>query len=113
MPRAYSVDLRERSLAALASGRSMTEVVQFFGVSRKTLYRWRARQATTGSLEPGRASGRPRRLSPAQEAALLQRLGSQPDLTLAELCAIAPAPVSLTTMSRIVQRHGLRRKKNG
>jgi transposase len=111
MPRAYSVDLRERSLHAMTSGMSMTEVARLFGVSRYTLYRWRQQQQTTGSVEPGQSSGRPRRITLEQETALLARLQEQPDLTLAELCASAPVRVSPITMSRTLRRLGWARKK--
>jgi transposase len=111
MPRAYSVDLRERSLLAMASGRSVTEVSQLFGVSRKSLYRWRAQQASTGSVTPGQSTGRPRRLSLRQETDLVTQLRQQPDATLAELCAAAPVRLSAATMSRTLARLGMPRKK--
>jgi len=111
MPRAYSVDLRERSLQALASGRSVTEVTTLFGVSRSSLHRWQRQQGTTGSLVPGRPSGRPRRLTPTQEQAIAQQVQATPDATLEELCVTSPVPVSRQTMGRTVQRLGLTRKK--
>lgn len=111
MPRAYSVDLRERSLQALASGRSVTEVAHLFGVSRFSLHRWRHQQATTGSLMAGQSSGRPRRLTPDQEEAIARQVRATPDATLDELCATSPVPVSRATMGRTVQRLGLTRKK--
>ena len=113
MPRAYSVDLRERSLQAMASGRPVPEVAQLFGVSRESLYRWHAQQAATGSVVPGKATGRPRLLTPAQEADLLTRLNETPDATLGELCATLPVAMSLPTMSRTLRRLGLTRKKRG
>lgn len=111
MPRAYSVDLRERSLQAMTSGRSVTEVAALFGVSRNSLYRWRAQQAATGSVAPGKATGRPRLLTPAQEMELVSRLRDQPDLTLAELCAASPVRISRPSMCRTLRQHGLPRKK--
>lgn len=111
MPRALSVDLRERSLHALASGMSVTEVATRFDVSRSSLYRWQRRLAETGVLAPDQSPGRPRRLSPAHEAALVAQLQTQPDATLAELCATVPVVVSATTMSRTLQTLGLGRKK--
>lgn len=111
MPRAYSVDLRERSLQALASGRSVTEVASIFDVSRSSLARWRRKVATTGSLVPGRPSGRRRCLTPDQEQAVARQVQATPDATLDELCATSPVPVSRATMGRTVQRLGLRRKK--
>jgi transposase len=111
MPRAYSVDLREKALAAVTSGRSVAEVAALFGVSRESIYRWRNQQATTGSMVPGTATGRPRALTPEQEADLVARVAAQPDATLAELCAASPVSVSTATMSRTLDRLDLRRKK--
>lgn len=111
MPRAYSVDLREKALQAVTSGRSVAEVAALFGVSRESIYRWRTKQATTGSLVPGTAAGRPRALSAQQETEVMARIAAQPDATLAELCAASPVPVSAPTMSRTLDRLGLRRKK--
>lgn len=111
MPRAYSVDLREKALQAVTSGRSVAEVAALFGVSQESVYRWRAQQAATGSVTPGTATGRPRTLSPDQEAELVARVSERPDATLAELCAASPVPVSAPTMSRTLSRLGLRRKK--
>lgn len=115
MPRAYSVDLRERSLRAVMSGMPMAEVVQVFGVSRSSLSRWRDQFRTTGDLAPGRASGRPRAIAPAQEAALHRQVATHPDATLAEHCAAWAASggvrVSPTTMCRMFQRLALPLKK--
>jgi len=114
MPRAYSVDLRERSLRALASGMPVTEVVPLFDVSESSLYRWRRRR-TTGTLTPGRSSGRPRLILAAQQELLTAQVAAQPDATLAEHCAgwatahgVAMSP---TTMGRSLQRVGLPLKK--
>ncbi|MCO5223586.1 MAG: helix-turn-helix domain-containing protein [Thermomicrobiales bacterium] len=85
----------------MASGRSVAEVASLFGVGRKTRYRWRTQQATTGSLQPRQSTGRPRRLTAPQEAALVAQVEADPDLTLAELCATTPVTVSSTTMGRL------------
>jgi transposase len=111
MPGALSVDLRERSLAALASGLSVTEVATRFDVSRSSLYRWQRKRAATGALTPGRSPGRPRRLNPDHEAALLAEVQTHPDATLGELCATVPVAVSPTTMGRTLRKLGLARKK--
>jgi len=89
----------------------MTEVAHLFGVSRSSLHRWRRQAATTGSLRPGRPSGRRRCLTPAQEHLVAQQVAATPDATLDELCATSPVPVSRATMGRTVQRLGLTRKK--
>ncbi len=116
MPRADSVDLRERSLRALASGMAVAEIVPLFAVSRSSLSRWRRQQRTTGHLTPGRSSGRPRAIPAAQEDALVTQVTAQPDATLVEQCAqwatgADHVPVSPTTMGRALQRVALALKK--
>ena len=48
----YSIDLRERLLAAVDRGTPRKEVARAFGVSLATLKRWLKRRAETGSVAP-------------------------------------------------------------
>jgi transposase len=111
----YSVDLRERVLAALARGMSRTDAVTTFQVSRSTIKRWLAQYATAGHLRPGRATGRPRTIPPSAEAQLLAQLTTTPDATLAEHTARwnadRPTPVSAWTIGRAIRRLAWPRKK--
>lgn len=115
MPRAYSVDLRERSLRAMTSGMPVAEVARLFDVSEASLYRWRRRQQSQGDLTPGRSTGRPRAIPAAQDAGLRAQVVAAPDATLAEHCAQWAAThavtVSPATMCRALQRRGLPLKK--
>jgi len=115
MARGYSRDLRERLLQAHASGLPMSEVASLTGVSRRTLHRWKAILAAGGTLDPRRSPGSPRKISPADEAALRKQVTAMPDATLAEHCATWAAaghpPVSTATMSRQLSRQGLPLKK--
>src|SRR5215207_4103343 len=115
MSRAYAVDLRERSLRALASGMPAAEVARLFDVSASSLYRWRQRQARGDGLDPGRSSGRPRAIPAAQEPVLAAQVAAQPDATLAEHCvrwhATQGGSVSVAAMQRALDRLGLTRKK--
>ena len=53
MPQPYSVDLRERAVAAYKrGGKTMEEVAVEFSVSQKTLSHWLKLEAETGSLKP-------------------------------------------------------------
>jgi transposase len=52
MPKPYSVDLRERAVAAYEAGRLQTEVVQLFKISLATLRRWLAQRRAGQSLAP-------------------------------------------------------------
>lgn len=115
MARGYSRDLRERLLRALASGLPASEIARTTGVSTSSLHRWQRKQAAGVSLTPGTSPGGPRKIPPADEAALQAQVAAQPDATLAEHCAqwvaSGHAPVSLATMSRALARRGLTRKK--
>jgi transposase len=115
MPRAYSVDLRERLLRAEAAGLSAAEIERTTGISARTLRRWRHRQALGHALVPGHAPGRPRIIGPDQEAALQAQVAAHPDATLAEHCAQWTADhgqvVSPPTLCRTLRRLGLVRQK--
>ncbi len=114
MPRAYSVDLRERSLRALTSGMPAAEVARLFDVSVSSLYRWRAQLHASGDLTPGRSSGRPRAIPVAAEAALRAQVAAATDATLAEHRArwqdVTGEAVSRAALHRALVRLGLTHK---
>lgn len=111
MPRGYSRDLRERLLRAEASGVPAAEIKRMTGVSPNSIGRWKRKQAAGESLEPGRAPGRRRRITPDEEPALRAQVAAHPDATLAEHGALwtadGHASVRLATMSRALARLGL------
>ena len=103
--RAYSMDLRERVVAAVDDGMTQEQAAATFGVSVNTVARYLARRRTTGSLAPttyrhGPVPEKKRRL----QAWLPARLAVAADATLAEHAAAFLADdgmvVSLATMSR-------------
>ena len=58
MGRAYSMDLRERVVAAVAQeGLSRRQAAARFGVSDSTAINWLKRVSTTGSVAPGQIGG--------------------------------------------------------
>jgi transposase len=84
--RAYSQDLRERVLRALARGDRPTEIARRFEVSRVWVYQVRKdwqREGRRASLPMG---GHRRSCLAGWEAQLRAWLATAPDLTLAELC---------------------------
>src|SRR5260370_11343066 len=85
--RAYSIDLRERIVQAVANGRPQREAARTFGVGVNTVKRSVIRQQQTGSLARRPIPGGPRRIGREQEAVLQARLDAAPDATLAEHCA--------------------------
>lgn len=82
-----------------------------FGVDPSTLRRWRRRHRLTGSAHALPRTGRPRRIGPADEAALRAQVAAHPDATLAAHCQVWQATqgvvVSVPTMGRAVRRLGL------
>ena len=115
MARGYSRDLRERLLQAEASGLPRSEIAARTGVSERSLARWSGKQARGESLEIGRRTGAPRKITTADEDALRAQVAQQPDATLDEHCAAwanaGHTPVSSATMSRTLRRLGLPLKK--
>jgi len=105
--RAYSMDLRERVVAAVDAGLPQGQAAERFGVSLRTVERYLARRRVTGSLAATEQRHGPeptvrRRL----QAWLPARVAAAADATLAEHVAAFVAdggqPVSLSAMSRAI-----------
>ena len=79
MPRAYSLDLRERVVAAVAAGESCRGVAKTFKVSVASVVKWSQRFRATGSAA-AKPVGGVRRNSLVANAAGSWR-GSRPRLT--------------------------------
>jgi len=87
MGRAYSLDLRERVVAAVAAGESCRSVATTFKVSVASVVKWSQRFRATGSAAARQMGGnRPFALSSERDW-LLKRLAEQPDVTLRALLA--------------------------
>ena len=114
--RAYSTDLRERIVRAVADGQPMREAARRFGVSVSAVKRYVVRQQETGSLERSAIPGRPREISREQEAILHGRLEEAPDATVLEQCAWwaeqQGQTLSEATMWRAMHRLGWTHKKS-
>ncbi len=114
--RAYSIDLRERVLAALDRGMSRAEAMTTFVVSLSTIKRWVHLRRTGASLTTGRSPGRTPRITTDDRAALRTRLEVVPDATLDAHTTwwneLHPErPVSRATIDRAITRLGWSRKK--
>ena len=87
MARAYSLDLRQRVVAAILAGRSCRMVASTFGVSVASVVKWSQRLRATGSVA-AKPTGRTQSRSLAAERPwLMARLAAVPDLTLRALVA--------------------------
>jgi transposase len=85
MARPYSLDLRERVVAAVLAGASCRQVGATFHVSVASVVRWSQRLRATGSAAAKwMGSHQPRSLSGERDW-LLGRLAAVPDLTLRAL----------------------------
>ena len=114
MPRPYSMDLRERVVAAVNDeGLSRHEAAARFGIAVSTAVHWLKRSNTTGSVAPKRVGGyKPATLSGPHRDWLLERTRS--DFTLRGLVAeLADRGVRVDYRSiwRFVHAEGLSFKK--
>src|SRR3954465_416581 len=103
--RAYSMDLRERIMAAVDEGMSQSQAAERFGVSLRTVERYLARRRAPGSLAATeQRHGREPKQRRQLQAWLPARLEAAADATLAEHAAAFLAPggqaVSLSASAR-------------
>lgn len=114
MARAYSLDLRERVVAA-AREKSCRSVAALFNVSVSSVVKWGQRSRSTGSAAAKPMGGKRRCLLEPHRDFLLKRLDEKPDLTLHALLgelADRGVVVSCDTLWRFLRREGKSFKKN-
>src|SRR6478609_1736144 len=113
--RAYSIDLKERLVRAVAEGQPMREAARRFGVAVTTVKRAVVQERETGSLARKPIPGGPLRIGPEREARLRARLEAAPDATVLEHCAWwaehEGQDLSEATMWRAIRRLGWTHKK--
>jgi transposase len=112
--RTYSMDLRERVVAAYAQGDlTLAEVAARFRVSVAWVKRLRQRLKATGSLDPLPGGRGPEpKLGEDQRRRLAELVRADPDATLAELRQRLAEPVSRSTVCRALAALGLTYKKS-
>jgi len=113
--KAYSEDLRERVVRAVAIGTPRDEVASRFVVSLPTIKRWLKQYRETGSLAPKPIPGPVAIKGDALVAALPARLATHADATLDDHCTwweeTTGVVVSTATMSRAITALAWTRKK--
>ena len=115
--RAYSMDLRERVLAAVDRGTPREEIVRTLEVSHPTVRRYLRLRRQTGSVAPKSLPKRPFRIggTPEQKQALWAQLKAYPEATLEHHRKMWEREhrvrVSIATMSRAIRRLGWTYKK--
>jgi transposase len=116
MVMAYSLDLRERVIAAVRAKRqSLAEIARTFGVSESTVDKWAKRWRETKRVAALPWAGGRRRSLRDCATAIRAEVRQQPDVTLEELCTRVEAATGVAAtrsmMSRELIRLGLPRKK--
>ncbi len=115
--KAYSLDLRQKVLAAALRGdRSLREVAELFGVGKTFVDKLLGLHRAGKDIAPRpHGGGYPARLLPRHEKLLRAEVRRQKDVTLEELrihlAAKDSLTVSVSTVSRSLIRLGLGRKK--
>jgi transposase len=115
MVRAYSLDLRERVVAAVLAGQSCRPVAKTFGVSVASVVKWTQRFRATGNAA-AKPIGRRRPFALAGDREwVLARVAEKPDITLRALAAELGErgiKVSNYAVWNFLRRQGLSFKKN-
>lgn len=115
MPQPFSLDLRQRVVAA-AQHQTQAQVAARYDVSASTVGKWcrRARATGTPAAKPHRGGG-PGKIGGSGAAVLRALLRERNDRTLAELAALyaerTGIAVSIHAVWRACRRLDLRRKK--
>jgi len=115
MARALSVDLRDRVVAAIASGLLRRQAAVRFGISTASAVRWQQLANQHGTPAPQQQGGDRRSMRIEAHAGLiLDAYKATPDITLAELQALLAyhgTEVALGMIWRLFARRGIKCKK--
>lgn len=115
MGKPYSVDLRERVVAAIFEGMSTGEAAKRFCVSKAVAGAWARLKRQTGSVAPTR-QGKPKgSVLDAHAGFILGVLAEEPDTTLVEMAGRLSSErnirVVTTAIWKFLDRHAMTHKK--
>jgi transposase len=112
MPAPYSLDLRQKVIAAVERGMTIAEAARVFDVSRNTIYQWRKRQSATGDLKAGSGyqHGWGHKIKDLEQ--FRDFVLANGEKTQAEMAQAWPLKLSNSTVSRALKKIGFTRKKN-
>lgn len=114
--KAYSLDLRERIVAAVRGGMSKAQAACTFGVGATSVKRYVSLAEQGKSLEPGKAPGRESKLGESGMKLLERDLHERPTVTYENraqlLHQLVGVEVSKATICRAIRRLGYTRKKD-
>src|ERR1051325_1983952 len=110
MPKPYSMDLRQRAMARLASGETTYEVADALSIAGSSVLKWGARTRKYGSPAPAKMGGyRQRAIIGTYREMVLEAVSKKPHVTLRELAAMLAAAglqVHYANVSRFLKREG-------
>ena len=115
---AYSVDLRQRIVDALASGLTIAQAAERFSVGLSTVKRYKSRLKTTGSLAATPLPGRAPKIKSDQHEGFRALVASRTDWTLALLADAwqkqtgASTSLTVSVVSDTLRRLGITYKKS-
>ena len=114
--KAYSVDLREKIVAAVGRGMSKAQAARTFGVGATSVKRYVKLVEEGKRLTPGKAPGKKGKLDENAMKLLEEDLHARPAVTHEKradlLCELLGTRVSKATICRTVKRLGYTRKKD-
>jgi transposase len=115
--KAYSQDLREKVIAAVAQDKQANrQIAETLSISEVTIERWTRRKRETGSVAAAPHAGGVARVLAPHEKFLRDAVKAQPDISLEELCGLVKTELELkvsgSMVSRELTRLGLPRKKS-
>ena len=110
MPAPYSLDLRQKAIAALEAGHFKAAVSRLMGISRTTLSEWHHRYRTHGEVaaKQGYQHGHSYKITDWE--AFRTFADTHGNKTQAEMAQLWPEAMSEDTMGRALKRIGFTRK---
>ena len=116
MMKAYSIDLREKIVAAVGRGMSKAQAARIFGVGATPVKRYVKLAEQGKPLSPGKAPGKKGKLDGRAMKLLEEDLHARPAVTYEKradlLCELLGVRASKSTICRMVRRLGYTRKKD-
>jgi transposase len=110
--KAYSMDLRERVLAACDHGAGTAEVAETFSVSESWVRRLKQRRRQAGRVGPTPQRHGPLPAAATHGGAIRAAVAAHPDATLREYREDHGLPLSRSALARALVALGLPRKKS-
>ena len=111
MPSSYSLDLRRRVMADVASGLSIELVGRKYSICSRVIFQWRDLLEETGSLEPRRGKTGPKRKLDSYRDSILSAVEENSSITLQDLKAKLNLPGCIPTLWNSLRRWGIVLKK--